>query len=228
MAAAEPVVPNALRIVSERSGAFRQGIVVTLVMHVRVVARAGAFWGLPTDREEGTGGKGAISSSAPVPPPIPGSSMRRPSTCTAPGYLKAALPGIARQAVIHLQPRQHPITPDMVLGDQTLGLVETSDGHMNKVGILTIQVGQLCTTMRAKLPGDLGSGVDLGWCTGSEGAVGGFKLRVSEERGTGEAPAMNAMAMGDSPGYTVGLELYGTTETTAFKFHIVILLTFVE
>ena len=47
--------PNALRIVAERSGAFRQGIVVTLVMHVRVVARAGACLGLPTDREEGTG-----------------------------------------------------------------------------------------------------------------------------------------------------------------------------
>ena len=47
MAAAEPVVPNALRIVAERSGAFRQGIVVTLVMHVRVVARAGAYLGSP-------------------------------------------------------------------------------------------------------------------------------------------------------------------------------------
>ncbi len=72
----------------------------------------------------------------------------------------------------------------MVLGDQTLGLVETSDGHMNKVGILTIQVGQLCTTMRAKLPGDLWSGVDLGWYAGREGEVGTYKLCVSQERRT--------------------------------------------
>ena len=116
----------------------------------------------------------------------------------------------------------------MILGDQTFGLVETSDGHMNKVGILTIQIGQLCTTMRAKLPGDLRSSVNLGWCAGSEGEVSEFKLCVSQERRTGEAPAMNAMAMGDLPGYTIGLELYGTTKTTAFKFHVFILLTFVE
>ena len=82
------------------------------------------------------------------------------------------MPGIPRQAVIHLQPWQHPITPDMVLGDQMLRLVETSDCHVNQVGILYIQIGQLGPTMRAKLPGDLWSGVDQGWYTGCEGEVG--------------------------------------------------------
>ncbi|MFC1983275.1 DUF4386 family protein [Chloroflexota bacterium] len=37
-------VPNALRIVAEHSGEFRQGAVVTLVMHVSDIALTGALY----------------------------------------------------------------------------------------------------------------------------------------------------------------------------------------